>query len=85
MLIVGGVGCNVRLQQMMQLMANERGASLCAMDHRYCVLRMVCVTLITYSFSACFIRINVHGSTAVTVAYRTCITQAFVEYVFVYF
>jgi N6-L-threonylcarbamoyladenine synthase len=36
-LIVGGVGCNVRLQEMMQSMASERGASLCAMDHRYCV------------------------------------------------
>jgi N6-L-threonylcarbamoyladenine synthase len=34
-LIVGGVGCNLRLQDMMQQMAQERGASLCAMDHRY--------------------------------------------------
>ena len=34
-LIVGGVGCNVRLQEMMQSMAQDRGASLCAMDHRY--------------------------------------------------
>lgn len=33
-LIVGGVGCNVRLQEMMQAMAEDRGASLCAMDHR---------------------------------------------------
>ncbi len=33
-LIVGGVGCNVRLQGMMQSMAQDRGASLCAMDHR---------------------------------------------------
>jgi len=36
-LIVGGVGCNVRLQQMMQSMAQDRGATLCAMDHRYCI------------------------------------------------
>jgi len=36
-LIVGGVGCNIRLQEMMQSMANERGASLCAMDYRYCI------------------------------------------------
>lgn len=36
-LIVGGVGCNLRLQQMMQLMAQERGAMLCAMDNRYCI------------------------------------------------
>ena len=36
-LIVGGVGCNKRLQQMMENMAAARGASLCAMDNRYCV------------------------------------------------
>jgi N6-L-threonylcarbamoyladenine synthase len=36
-LIVGGVGCNLRLQQMMGSMAAERGASLCAMDQRYCI------------------------------------------------
>jgi len=36
-LIVGGVGCNKRLQQMMQCMVSERGGELCAMDHRYCI------------------------------------------------
>lgn len=36
-LLVGGVGCNVRLQQMMQIMAEARGGSVCAMDDRYCV------------------------------------------------
>ena len=36
-LLVGGVGCNVRLQQMMGIMAEERGASVCAMDDRYCI------------------------------------------------
>ena len=36
-LLVGGVGCNVRLQQMMQTMAAERGGSVCAMDDRYCI------------------------------------------------
>jgi len=36
-LIVGGVGCNLRLQQMMEDMARARGASLCAMDNRYCI------------------------------------------------
>ena len=34
-LIVGGVGCNRRLQQMMQTMAEDRGAQLCAMDQRW--------------------------------------------------
>jgi N6-L-threonylcarbamoyladenine synthase len=44
-LIVGGVGCNLRLQEMMQSMAGERGASLCAMDYRYayhCFARLRC-------------------------------------------
>ena len=36
-LLVGGVGCNVRLQQMMGIMASERGGSVCAMDDRYCI------------------------------------------------
>lgn len=36
-LIVGGVGCNKRLQEMMGIMAEERGGSVCAMDHRYCI------------------------------------------------
>lgn len=37
-LIVGGVGCNKRLQQMMESMATaRRDTSLCAMDHRYCI------------------------------------------------
>ncbi|GMH95576.1 hypothetical protein TrVE_jg3667 [Triparma verrucosa] len=36
-LIVGGVGCNKRLQKMMEVMVSERGGSLCAMDHRYCI------------------------------------------------
>lgn len=33
-LIVGGVGCNKRLQSMMQSMVEERGGILCAMDDR---------------------------------------------------
>lgn len=33
-LIVGGVGCNKRLQSMMQLMVEDRGGKLCAMDNR---------------------------------------------------
>jgi N6-L-threonylcarbamoyladenine synthase len=36
-LIVGGVGCNKRLQEMMGLMVKERGGSVSAMDHRYCI------------------------------------------------
>lgn len=36
-LIVGGVGCNLRLQEMMQEMLKERGGRLHAMDDRYCI------------------------------------------------
>ncbi len=36
-LIVGGVGCNKRLQDMMQIMVQERGGTLSSMDHRYCI------------------------------------------------
>ena len=36
-LLVGGVGCNERLQEMMKIMAEERGGKVCAMDERYCI------------------------------------------------
>ncbi|KAF5301522.1 hypothetical protein FQR65_LT08826 [Abscondita terminalis] len=37
MLIVGGVGCNERLQKMMGIMCEERGATVFATDERYCI------------------------------------------------
>ncbi|KAG2720865.1 hypothetical protein I3760_02G054300 [Carya illinoinensis] len=36
-LIVGGVGCNERLQDMMRTMCSERGGKLFATDERYCI------------------------------------------------
>lgn len=36
-LIVGGVGCNERVQEMMGLMARERGGSVYATDERFCI------------------------------------------------
>jgi N6-L-threonylcarbamoyladenine synthase len=36
-LIVGGVGCNERLQEMMSIMVDERGAKLFATDERFCI------------------------------------------------
>eukprot|EP01130_Rhizamoeba_saxonica_P008580 TRINITY_DN3472_c0_g1_i1.p1 TRINITY_DN3472_c0_g1~~TRINITY_DN3472_c0_g1_i1.p1 ORF type:complete len:225 (+),score=57.81 TRINITY_DN3472_c0_g1_i1:485-1159(+) len=38
-LIVGGVGCNKRLQEMMEQMLQQRNppGTLCAMDSRYCI------------------------------------------------
>nr|MBE5724931.1 putative tRNA N6-adenosine threonylcarbamoyltransferase [Cucujiformia] len=35
-LIVGGVGCNLRLQEMMRIMCEERGAVIFATDERFC-------------------------------------------------
>ncbi|KAJ8630383.1 hypothetical protein MRB53_023706 [Persea americana] len=36
-LIVSGVGCNERLQEMMRIMCSERGGRLFAIDDRYCI------------------------------------------------
>ena len=36
-LIVGGVGCNERLQEMMGMMARDRGGSVFATDERFCI------------------------------------------------
>lgn len=36
-LIVGGVGCNKRLQEMMSIMVKDRGAKTFDMDFRYCI------------------------------------------------
>jgi len=36
-LIVGGVGCNERLQEMMGIMAEERGSKVFATDERFCI------------------------------------------------
>ncbi|KZT06815.1 peptidase M22 glycoprotease [Laetiporus sulphureus 93-53] len=36
-LIVGGVGCNERLQEMMGVMAKERGGKVFATDERFCI------------------------------------------------
>ncbi|KAI8881861.1 putative tRNA threonylcarbamoyladenosine biosynthesis protein osgep-like protein [Backusella circina FSU 941] len=36
-LLVGGVACNIRLQEMMGIMAEQRGATVCATDERFCI------------------------------------------------
>ncbi|XP_060802553.1 tRNA N6-adenosine threonylcarbamoyltransferase [Amyelois transitella] len=36
-LIVGGVGCNERLQEMMGVMCSERGSRIFATDERFCI------------------------------------------------
>ncbi|XP_075345806.1 tRNA N6-adenosine threonylcarbamoyltransferase [Mycteria americana] len=37
LLLVGGVACNRRLQEMLQTMCSARGAQLCPTDERFCV------------------------------------------------
>ncbi|PIO72453.1 hypothetical protein TELCIR_05623 [Teladorsagia circumcincta] len=37
LLVVGGVGCNKRLQEIAELMCAERGAHLFATDERFCI------------------------------------------------
>lgn len=36
-LVVGGVGCNLRVQEMMGIMAESRGGSVYATDERFCI------------------------------------------------
>ena len=36
-LIVGGVGCNIRLQEIIKLMLDEWGGNLGSMDDRFCI------------------------------------------------
>lgn len=49
-LIVGGVGCNERLQEMMGLMAKDRGGSVFATDER-CVLVVPSISSCSSFFS----------------------------------
>ena len=55
-LLVGGVGCNERLQEMMGIMASERGGSVCSMDDRYCIDNGAMIAyagLLEYKFRGC--------------------------------
>jgi N6-L-threonylcarbamoyladenine synthase len=44
-LVVGGVGCNERLQEMMGSMARERGGSVYATDERFCIDNGIMIAL----------------------------------------
>ncbi|KAF7520775.1 hypothetical protein G7054_g12676 [Neopestalotiopsis clavispora] len=44
-LVVGGVGCNERLQQMMGQMAADRGGSVYATDERFCIDNGIMIAL----------------------------------------
>lgn len=69
-LIVGGVGCNLRLQGMMEQMAAERGGRLYAMDDRYCIDNGA---MIAYTGLLAFAKGQTHAleETTVTQRYRT--------------
>ncbi|KAI3638373.1 hypothetical protein MIR68_003984 [Amoeboaphelidium protococcarum] len=72
-LIVGGVGCNLRLQEMMQIMVEDRGGQLYAIDERYCIdngLMIACAGLLQYKSSQDK-TFPVDDSCIVTQRYRT--------------
>jgi N6-L-threonylcarbamoyladenine synthase len=69
-LIVGGVGCNERLQEMMGIMARERGGKVFATDERFCIDNGIMIAhagLLAYRTG---MRTRVEEST-VTQRYRT--------------
>ncbi len=69
-LIVGGVGCNERLQDMMGIMACERGGAVYATDERFCIDNGIMIAqagLLAYKEG---IQINIEDST-ITQKYRT--------------
>lgn len=69
-LIVGGVACNLRLQEMMGKMAEERGATLYATDERYCIDNGAMIAQAGYLMykNGCEFKLN---ETSCTQRYRT--------------
>ena len=74
-LIVGGVGCNLRLQEMMGVMCQERGAKLFATDMRFCIDNGAMIAQAGWEmFRADALVINgpdQFGETTITQRYRT--------------
>ena len=69
-LIVGGVGCNLRLQEMMKIMCEERGAFLFATDERFCIDNGAMIAQAGYEmFNAGMI--TPWAQTTITQRYRT--------------
>uniref|UniRef100_A0AC35TFJ5 Probable tRNA N6-adenosine threonylcarbamoyltransferase n=1 Tax=Rhabditophanes sp. KR3021 TaxID=114890 RepID=A0AC35TFJ5_9BILA len=69
-LIVGGVGCNERLQQMMGKMVEERGAKLFATDMRFCIDNGAMIAQAGYEMFKCGSRFELSDATF-TQRYRT--------------
>lgn len=69
-LIVGGVGCNERLQEMMGIMCEERGAKLFATDERFCIDNGVMIAHAGAEMFGSGTRMNWNDAT-ITQRYRT--------------
>eukprot|EP00045_Choanoeca_perplexa_P011189 m.117287 g.117287 ORF g.117287 m.117287 type:complete len:336 (+) comp15542_c0_seq4:49-1056(+) len=69
-LIVGGVGCNKRLQEMMGIMAAERGATLYATDMRFCIDNGAMIAQAGWEMYKAGVRTDMEDS-FVTQRYRT--------------
>ena len=69
-LIVGGVGCNLRLQEMMRQMCGERDAFLFATDERFCIDNGAMIAQAGYEMFKCGMCVPVEKTT-VTQRYRT--------------
>ncbi|XP_076034729.1 putative tRNA N6-adenosine threonylcarbamoyltransferase Tcs3 [Oratosquilla oratoria] len=69
-LICGGVGCNLRLQEMMATMCKERGARLYATDESFCIDNGAMIAQAGYLMFKCGTTIPVEKAT-VTQRYRT--------------
>lgn len=70
-LVVGGVGCNERLQEMLSIMAQERGGTLYATDDRYCVDNGAMVAWPGLLALGAGVPVPPLGETTVTQRYRT--------------
>lgn len=70
-LIVGGVGCNLRLQQMMELMCKDRNATLYATDERFCIDNGVMIAQAGLLQYRCGYKIASLKDTIVTQSFRT--------------
>lgn len=67
-LVVGGVGCNLRLQEMMQEMCLERGAKMCGMDERFCIDNGIMIAYAGLLKGSNFIEVD---KATITQRYRT--------------
>lgn len=69
-LIVGGVGCNERLQEMMGIMCKERGGKLFATDERFCIDNGVMIAHAGWEMFNCGTRMKWEEAT-ITQRFRT--------------